>query len=119
MKKSGNTPAPVRSMTKRKLRLAVVGGGHLGSIHTRLLRSIDDVELVGVVDPLPEARQRLAAEHQTAVFADHRPLLGQIDAAIIATPTRASLLDQHGTGRSRRASVRREAAGHRRRRPTR
>jgi predicted dehydrogenase len=74
-------------MKKRRLRMAVIGAGHLGTIHTRLLRSIDDVELIGVVDPRAEARDRVAAEFETAAFDDHRRLIGKIDAAIIAAST--------------------------------
>lgn len=68
--------------------MGVVGAGHLGTIHTRLLRTIDDVELVGVSDPSPAARRRVADEFQVATFQDHRALLGRIDAAIVAAPTR-------------------------------
>jgi predicted dehydrogenase len=74
-------------MSQRKLRVGVIGAGHLGAIHARLLRSIDDVQLVGIVDPQPEARRRVAAETQTAEFADHRELIGKIDAAIVAAST--------------------------------
>jgi predicted dehydrogenase len=75
-------------MGGRKLRLGVVGAGHLGTIHTRLLRSIDDVDLVGVSDPSPQARRRIADEFQVQTWEDHRPLLGHVDAAIVAAPTR-------------------------------
>jgi predicted dehydrogenase len=71
-----------------RLRLAVIGVGHLGQIHARLARQLADFELVGVVDPVAEARAAVAAELQVAAYADHQPLLGQIDAAIIAAPTR-------------------------------
>ncbi len=74
-------------MNRRKLRIGVIGGGHLGTIHTRLVRSIDDVELVGVADPNPEARQRLSDEFQVETFKDHRELASKIDAAIIAAST--------------------------------
>ncbi len=75
-------------MSGRKLRLGVVGAGHLGTIHTRLLRTIDDVELVGVSDPSPQARRRITDELQVETWEDHRPLLGRVDAAVIAAPTR-------------------------------
>ena len=71
-----------------KLRLAVIGVGHLGKIHARLLRQVEGAELVGVVDPSPEARAAVAAEFMVPACADHRSLIGQIDAAIIATPSR-------------------------------
>ena len=69
------------------LRLAVIGAGHLGRIHARLLSSIPGVELMGVVDPLPEARERVAAEFGVATFAHHQELADRIDAAVIATTT--------------------------------
>jgi predicted dehydrogenase len=70
------------------MRLAVIGVGHLGKIHARLLGQVQGAELVGVVDPSAEARGTVAAGLKVAAFADHTPLLGQIDAAIIATPSR-------------------------------
>lgn len=69
------------------LRIAVVGCGHLGTIHARLLKSLPDVELMGVVDPLADARRRVAAECGCRAVEHHRELAGQLDAAIIATPT--------------------------------
>ena len=41
----------------------------------------------GAVDPLPAHRERLAAELKTAGLDSHFPLVGKIDAAVIATPT--------------------------------
>ncbi|WP_373525071.1 Gfo/Idh/MocA family protein [Nostoc sp.] len=73
----------------KRLRVAVVGAGHLGRIHTRLIQSVDEVELVGVADSVEEARQRVAAEFHTAAFASHHELIGKIDAAIVATPTKS------------------------------
>lgn len=70
------------------LRVAVVGAGHLGRIHARLLGALERVELVAVADPSPAARQRAAAEIGAATEADYRALYGRIDAAVVATPTR-------------------------------
>lgn len=72
----------------KPLRVAVVGVGHLGRIHARSLAGMPGVMLAGVVDPLPANRQEIAAAHHTLPYADHRDLPGNIDAAIIATPTR-------------------------------
>jgi predicted dehydrogenase len=71
----------------KPLRIAVIGAGHLGRIHTKLVKSIAGVELIGVVDPLAEARQRVEAEFGVAVFENYHALLDRIDAAIIATTT--------------------------------
>ncbi len=72
----------------KSLRLAVVGAGHLGRIHAKLSQQVDGVELVGIVDPLPDARRLAEAECQVPVFADYHDLIGNIDAAVVATPTR-------------------------------
>ncbi len=74
----------------KTLRLAVIGTGHLGRIHTRLLKSLEDVEdleLVGVVDPVEDSRQAVAQEFGTQQFACHTEVAGEIDAAIVAAPT--------------------------------
>jgi len=70
-----------------RLQLAVIGAGHLGRIHARLANSLDNVDLVGVVDPNRQAAEQVAETCQTQALADHRALLGRIDAAIVAAPT--------------------------------
>lgn len=70
------------------VRLAVIGAGHLGKIHTKLARGLQDVELVGFVEPLDAQREAVAKELGVAGFAHHHDVLSQIDAAIIATPTK-------------------------------
>ena len=70
-----------------RLRIAVVGAGHLGSIHAKLLGEVEQVQLVGVVDPSPEARSRIAQELGAASFTDYREIVHQMDAAVIAVPT--------------------------------
>ena len=74
-------------MTDR-IRLAVIGAGYLGRIHARLASQVEGVELVAVVDPLPDARRLAQAECQAPVLADYHELIGRIDAAVVATPTR-------------------------------
>ncbi len=72
----------------KPLKLAVIGAGHLGRIHAKLLAEMSDVELVGIADPLPAAREPVAADCHTRAYADHRELLTLVDGAVIATPTR-------------------------------
>lgn len=72
----------------RRLRLAVVGVGHLGRIHARLMLGLENVELVAVVDPLEANRWQVAVDCGAQALADHRELFGRVDAAVIATPTR-------------------------------
>lgn len=72
----------------KPVRVAVVGAGHLGRIHARILAGLPETTLVAVVDPLENSRREVAAQHGVSAYAGHREILGQIDAAVIATPTR-------------------------------
>jgi len=70
-----------------RLRCAVIGAGYLGRFHAQKYAALPRCDLVGVADPDPAARERLAAELGVAVFADHHDLLGHVDAVSVATPT--------------------------------
>ncbi len=70
-----------------RLRCAVVGAGYLGRFHAQKYAGLARCEFVGVADPSAAARERIAAELGVAVHADHRELLGRVDAVSIATPT--------------------------------
>lgn len=70
-----------------RMKVAVVGCGHLGTIHARLLAARDDVELVAVVDPSPEARARVAEANGCRPLPEPGDLVGVATAAVIAAPT--------------------------------
>jgi predicted dehydrogenase len=70
-----------------RLKAAVVGVGHLGKHHARILGAMDGVELVGVAD-LDLGRARSAAAATGArTTADYRELFDAVDAVSIAVPT--------------------------------
>ncbi|TWT87935.1 Gfo/Idh/MocA family oxidoreductase [Stieleria varia] len=69
------------------LRIAVIGAGHLGRIHAKLLGSVDGAELVAISDPFESARQKAAELYDVPVVANYLDLIPRIDAAIIAAPT--------------------------------
>jgi predicted dehydrogenase len=69
------------------LRVAVVGVGHLGRHHARILAALPGVRLVGIVDLNPERAQEIAAACRTEVLTDMARLPGAVDAVTIAVPT--------------------------------
>jgi predicted dehydrogenase len=69
------------------VKLGVVGVGHLGQAHARILAGMPDVELVGVVDSDREQAETVASRCGTHAFGSHFDLFGRIDAACIVTPT--------------------------------
>ncbi len=70
-----------------RLRLGVVGVGHLGKEHARILSQVPAVELVGVADPRHVQAASVAQRCGTRAYADHRELLGKVDGVVVAAPT--------------------------------
>jgi predicted dehydrogenase len=71
----------------KRLRMAVVGVGHLGKEHARILAGMPEVELVGVADVDGAQAQVVARKLGTRAFGEYWPLLNLVDAASIAVPT--------------------------------
>ncbi|MEZ6091008.1 MAG: Gfo/Idh/MocA family oxidoreductase [Pirellulaceae bacterium] len=70
-----------------RLKIAVIGAGHLGKIHAKLLKTIDEVELVAVSDPSEAARHAVEVQFNIPTYADYRDMLELVDAVIVAAPT--------------------------------
>ncbi len=71
----------------KRLRMGVVGVGHLGKEHARILSTLPDVELVGVADPHAAQAESVALRCNTRAYPGHLPLMPLVDAAVIAAPT--------------------------------
>jgi predicted dehydrogenase len=70
-----------------RLRVAVIGVGHLGQHHARLLAAMEDVELVGVVDTKAGRAEEIAAKYGTRAFATAADVRSLVDAVTVAVPT--------------------------------
>lgn len=70
------------------LRVGVVGVGHLGRHHARVLAATAGVELVGVADSRLEQARAVAAPLGAPATDDYRTLLDRVDAVSVAVPTR-------------------------------
>ena len=68
------------------MKAAVIGVGHLGRHHARILASMPGVSLAGVVDINRDRAVQVASQHGTQAF-DTVNELGAIDLAIVAVPT--------------------------------
>jgi predicted dehydrogenase len=79
----------------KPVRLGVVGVGHLGQEHARILASLPEAELVGVADADADRAEAVARRCGTRAFPDYRGLLPEVEAAVIAVPT----LHHHGVAR--------------------
>jgi len=69
------------------VRIAVVGVGHLGRHHARILATLAGVELVAVADINRARAADVASASGTSPLTDYRDLLGKVDAVTLAVPT--------------------------------
>jgi len=74
-------------VSSSRLRVAVIGVGHLGEHHARLLAAMDHVDLVGVVDTKPGRADEIAAKYGTRAFRDAADVRSLVDAVTVAVPT--------------------------------
>jgi predicted dehydrogenase len=70
-----------------KLKVGVVGVGHLGSIHAKVYSKLDNVKLVGVCDCNIEKALEVGKKYHAASYADYEDLFDKVDAVSIAVPT--------------------------------
>ena len=95
----------------KRLRVGVVGVGHLGQHHARILASLPDVELVAVADSRPEQAQAIADKYGTRAVGDYRQLLDQVDAVSDRRPDRPAPRGRRDLPRPGHPHAGREAAG--------
>ena len=70
-----------------KVRVGVVGVGHIGREHARIYSRLPGVELVGLCDIDAQVAQKLAQKHGVKSFPTVQAMAQEIDAATISTPT--------------------------------
>ncbi|HUH65033.1 MAG TPA: Gfo/Idh/MocA family oxidoreductase [Syntrophales bacterium] len=71
----------------KKIRIGVVGIGHLGNYHLQKYSALNGCRIAGVADIRKERAEKAAGEYDCRALADHRKLIGSVDAVSIAVPT--------------------------------
>lgn len=74
-------------MKQNKLRIGVIGVGHLGEYHVQKYKAIPDVELVGVVDTDPDRAREISQRYNVKSYGEHHHILPMVDAVSLAVPT--------------------------------
>src|SRR5215510_13263103 len=70
-----------------KLRIGVIGVGHLGAHHVKLLSELPSVELTGIYDPDKDRSSFIAGEVKTREYASVDELLRDVQCVSIVAPT--------------------------------
>ncbi len=71
----------------KKLNIGVIGTGHLGKFHTKILSNTENANLVGVFDIDSEKGSAIASEFNTKYFSNLYELIDKVDAVSIAAVT--------------------------------
>ena len=71
-----------------KIRVGVIGIGHLGSRHLKVYSQLPEkVEVIGACDLQVERATRLARQYNAPFISDYKELAGKVNAVNICTPT--------------------------------
>ncbi len=71
-----------------KIKVGVIGVGHLGKHHVHHFSNITDVDLRGIYDINTEASVKVSKQHKTKSFKTLFELIEKVDAVSIVTPTK-------------------------------
>jgi predicted dehydrogenase len=74
-------------VNEKRLRVGVIGVGHLGEYHVQKYKAMPDVNLVGVVDTDWRRAQEIALRYGTRPFQRHEDILPLVEAVSLAVPT--------------------------------
>jgi len=72
---------------ERRIRVGVVGVGHVGQHHARIYHDLPGVECAGIADSDPVRLQEICEPLGVPGVRDYRELLGRVDAVSVAVPT--------------------------------
>jgi len=72
---------------RNRLRVGIVGVGHMGRHHLRIVSGTDGVSLAGFHDPDPSKARLFGAEYGCTAFDTLDNLLQETDAVVVAAPT--------------------------------
>ena len=69
------------------LKIGVLGAGHLGKIHLKCIKLIEDFELIGFYDPDTENAKEVEKELEIKSYSSIDELINDVDVVDIVTPT--------------------------------
>ena len=69
------------------LKIGVLGAGHLGKIHLKLLKELNEYELIGFYDPSDKSAAKAEQQLSVTRYLDLDELMNNVDVVDIVTPT--------------------------------
>ena len=82
---NGERKSPI--FARDMLRIGVLGAGHLGKIHLRLLKEIPEFDIIGFYDPDDSTAEQIVEQFGIQRFREVSELINSVDCVDIVTPT--------------------------------
>ncbi|MEQ8352260.1 MAG: Gfo/Idh/MocA family oxidoreductase [Leptospiraceae bacterium] len=70
-----------------KIRVGIIGVGHMGQYHVNVAAGINQYELAGIFDADPARREEIGGRFQVPTFETYDDLIDHSDAVVVAVPT--------------------------------
>jgi predicted dehydrogenase len=70
-----------------KIKIGIIGTGHLGKLHVKMFKQVFECEVIGLYDSNVQTAKEVAQEFNVKVFDTLDELLNEIQAASIAVNT--------------------------------
>ncbi|MEP6647862.1 MAG: Gfo/Idh/MocA family oxidoreductase [Saprospiraceae bacterium] len=70
-----------------KIKIGIIGTGHLGRYHIECAQRIEELSLIGIYDIDSERSQQMASTYNVRLYQGLKDLLKDVDAVCIVTPT--------------------------------
>ncbi|MBK8396820.1 MAG: Gfo/Idh/MocA family oxidoreductase [Leptospiraceae bacterium] len=70
-----------------KLKLGIIGVGHMGQFHVNVAKQLSDATITGIYDADPERVKLIAEKYGVPSFSTPEELIQNVDAVVIAAPT--------------------------------
>ena len=76
-------------MVKKRVKIGVIGVGHLGQHHAKHYRDLPTAELIGIFDENKIAGQLISEKYKVKLFESIKSLINEVDAVSVVTPTKS------------------------------
>lgn len=74
-------------MVDQRIKVALIGAGHLGKVHIQCMKLVPEILLCGVWDIQEPVRRQVANEHGIECYESEDQIFSSADAVVIASPT--------------------------------
>ncbi len=72
-----------------RIKVGVIGVGHLGVIHAKIYKELEGCELVGVCDTDKTRLKEAIGQFSVAGYSNYSDIFGKVDAVSVCTPTKS------------------------------